>query len=87
MSALRLIAAFVGFGAVAVGGMAMAGIGLVAQKLGLVPQSRRGAWGPLGDERRWPTRPAYASRTLRIEAKRFRTGHMARRARWEARGA
>lgn len=33
-----------------------------------------------------PPRHRYASRTLRTEAKRFRTGHMARRARWEARG-
>lgn len=85
MSSLRLIAAFVGLGAAAVGGLALAGLGLVAQKLGLVPQPTRGACG--ADRYRGRTRPAYASRALRIEAKRFRTGHMARRARWEARGA
>lgn len=72
MSGLRIIATFAALGAAAAGLGAMAACGYVAQRLGLAPQPRR-------------TLHKYASRQLRIEAKRWRTGHSERKRRWEGR--
>ena len=81
MNGLRIIATFGALFVVSAGLGAASLVGLVAQRLGFVGPPIR--WP--GDERQGPTPPAYASKALRVSAKRWRTGHVERRKRWEGR--